>query len=854
MKKLQKTQTLYAIAIVLTLTVAAFAVDMQAVVAHTPPWTIPTFCYVSVAPKTIGVSQNVLVLVWLHNVPPTGSGAYGDRWEGLKITITKPDGSKIVKGPYTSDPVGAAWLTFVPTEPGIYTFQGSFPGQVIAGKNLNPNDQTGREFINDTFSASTSEIATLIVQQEPTPTYQDTPWPTDYWTRPISGEHRNWWIFSGNYLVAPGSGGSTAGRYDLSYSPYSNAPGSAHILWAKPITFGGLVGGEFGATSWHDGGAYEGKWTPPIIINGVLYYNKYPIDTYNRYTLNGFYAVDLRTGEELWYNNDSRLAFGQIYRYDSPNQHGAFAYLWAISGTTWKAYDAFTGDWVYTMTNVPSGSTATGPDGSILRYQLNTAGDWLALWNSSANVALQGGPTGTDAWQWRPVGKTVDARNSYSWNFSIPADITGSINFVLSDRIIGSSGLSAFTGTRMYLPTANASIWAISTKPGQQGQLLWKKTINSESGVTLDIGSVSEADKIFTLKSFQSRSHWAYSTDTGDMVWGPTISQDSWDMFLHMTTGIAFGKLFSVGYSGTVYAYDVKNGALLWTYNATDPTFEALHSGNYPLYFMSAAEGKLYVVAGEHSPDNPKPRGSLMYCLDAETGEELWTIPFYRPSWASGAAIADGIMVSLSTLDNVIYAFGKGQTKTTVSASPAITTQGSSVMITGTVMDQSPGAKDTPAIADENMTAWMKHLYMQFPLPENIVGVPVKLTTIDPNGNNVDIATVNSDMSGMFYCKWKPELEGAYKIIATFEGSESYWSSYSETALGIDAAPSPVSTQTAPPASTPPPATSAPPTTTPPTAVPNPTENTLTMVYVAVAAVVVIVVIIAAALLLRRRK
>jgi len=43
----------------------------------------------------------------------------------------------------------------------------------------------------------------------------------------------------------------------------------------------------------------------------------------------------------------------------------------------------------------------------------------------------------------------------------------------------------------------------------------------------------------------------------------------------------------------------------------------------------------------------------------------------------------------------------------------------------------------------------------------------------------------------MFKKMWTPDSEGEYSIIATFEGSDSYWTSYAETAIGVGPAPSP---------------------------------------------------------------
>jgi outer membrane protein assembly factor BamB len=802
MQKLRNKTAATTIALFLMLTIAVTLVALPTADAHTPAWSIKTFAYVSVAPNPVGVGQQVLVTAWLHIQPPTALGAYGDRWK-FTVEVTKPDGSKETLGPLTSDPIGSSFTFYTPAKVGNYTFQASFPETKLAGANLHPTDPTGQAFINDTFLASTSEIATLTVQQEPIPTFQEAPLPTDYWSRPIYGEHRGWWSISGDWLLS-----TYATRYSLNYNPYTKAPESAHILWTKPIAIGGLVGGNFSAHSYHEGGAYEGKWSPPVIIDGKLYYNIYPDDIYygdpqaypRAPPKPGFVCVDLRTGEELWRSYAARIAHGQIYYYDSPNQHGAFAYLWATVGTTWMAFDAFTGDWVYNITNVPMGTMIYGSDGSMLIPVLNTAGDWLALWNSSAIPELLGGSAGTHAWQWRPQGKSVDGRKGYVWNATnIPADLVGGISWVLDDRVIGQTGL----GATAWLPlgTTNATMWALSLKSGEQGRLLWKRNFATTTGETLELGSASLPDRVFTLKSFQTRRHWGYSIDTGEQLWGPTPSQDVWDMFLHMTTGIAYGKLISVGYAGVVYAYDAKNGTLLWTYEADDPTWEAKHGGNYALYFAGAADGKIYVSAGEHSPDDPKERGSLMYCLEAESGEELWTVPYYRAPWASGVAIADGILVGLNTMDNLIYAYGKGQTATTVTASPKVSVHGDSVLIEGTVTDQSPGKPDTPAISDESMTQWMKYLYMQWPIPTNATGVTVTLDVIDANGNYRSIGTATTDTSGTFSYMWKPDIPGKYTLIATFQGSESYYASYTETAFGVTEAPAATPTPTPSPAS-----------------------------------------------------
>jgi hypothetical protein len=110
-------------------------------------------------------------------------------------------------------------------------------------------------------------------------------------------------------------------------------------------------------------------------------------------------------------------------------------------------------------------------------------------------------------------------------------------------------------------------------------------------------------------------------------------------------------------------------------------------------------------------------------------------------------------------------------------------------MIKGTVTDQSPGAKGSPAIADEYQEDWMEYVYMQQAMPANAQGVTVKIYAIDPNGNYQDIGETTSDIWGNYGIDWKPPVEGKYIVIAEFSGSASYGSSSASTYFTVDTAP-----------------------------------------------------------------
>jgi hypothetical protein len=489
------------------------------------------------------------------------------------------------------------------------------------------------------------------------------------------------------------------------------------------------------------------------------------------------------------------------------------------------AYDPLTGKWLFNETNVPSGTTKYGPNGEILIYQMNYAGRWLALWNNTAEQqGLHGAlGTGTSAYQWRPVGKTVNMSKAYSWNVTIP-DLNGlsspSIVYVINDDLIlGTS--STFVTNAAYGGTQNPyTMWAISLRPNSRGQLLWIKNYTAPANnitrtIFTDPGwpNVDPTTRVFVMRDVETMQEWGYSIDNGNMLWGPTAPETSSLGFYFSTGGqfdpniIAYGNFYRGGYGGILYCYNLTTGNLVFTYGnggAGNSSYSGFATpyGRYTLGIGTAADGKLYLFSSEHSPTSPYWKGAKIRCVDAYNGTELWTLYGYAGVGSNnGMAVADGYLVYLNAYDMQLYCIGKGPSATSVTASPKVSVHGDSVLIEGTVTDQCAGAKEiaqklgftngVPAIADESMGQWMEYVYMQKPRPTNATGVEVSLDTIDPNGNFIHIGTVTSDMSGMFKKMWTPEVPGEYTIIATFAGSKSYYSSYAETAIGVEEAPPP---------------------------------------------------------------
>lgn len=808
--------------------------------AHTPPWEIPTYAFITVSPNPAGVGQQVAVVVWLDKMPDGTSVTNNIRFHNYKVEITAPDGLKdTLTWETVYDTTSSAYNTYTPDQIGTYTFNFTFPGQKYTDYTHNPNSA----FVNDTYLPS-SAVTTLTVQEEPAGGPEITPFPTEYWSRPIEGQNANWFAIGSNYLNPMGAAYSFG---SVRLQPDGTAPDSSHVMWSKPITFGGTVGGNnqpqlpnsptaptgVEGAAFYTGLSYETKFNNPIIISGRLYYG---LPHSNNGAGGGYICVDLRTGQELWRQDyNVNPSFGAVINVETPNQHGAISYLIATQGSTWMMYDPWDGTWVFNITNVPSGTRSYGPYGEPIIYQMNLANKWLALWNFTEVVS--NGPVNLlAAAGYRPVNQVFDTtkRQCFSWNVTIPtlptsgAGIGWAIN---DDMILGYGNMRSAFGQPTWGGVAEGSttqygtVWAICLKENSRGALLWKKDIQVPPGnVTLQLGTVDPTNRMFFVSTKETMQWYGYDLDSGNQKWGPVGKTRAFNYYPTIGSGgvaqigyVAYSKLYVGGYGGEIFAYDTKTGSVVWSYggggegNSTNSGTESSW-GLYPTFVAAIADGKVYVYNNEHSPNVPLYKGEKVRCLNASTGEEIWALD----SWAAvggfgdyGFPIADGQISYLNAYDMQVYSIGRGPSKTTVTAPNVATTVGTPIVIRGTVTDISAGTTQNeqaarfpngvPAVADESMSTWMEYVYMQKTKPVDAKGVPVNLYVLDQNNNYRHIGTAITDASGMFTYAWEPDIEGSYAISAVFEGTNSYYGSSASSSFYAISAPETVEPTPTPP-------------------------------------------------------
>ena len=528
-------------------------------------------------------------------------------------------------------------MTYTPDITGTYSIQAVFPATW-------KNSTSSRQFYTD----AVSPIDTFTVQAEQVPLWSEAPLPTGYWTRPINTASRDWYVLGGNWLGGAheqplGAAGGTTTRL-----VQGKGPESAHVLWSKPYYLGGIMEEGFGETGYTTG-HYQGLAWSAIVLNGKIYYSPRADSTQTEGTV----CVDLYTGQTLYFINQTAPSFGQIYNYESPNQHGGYAYLWrtsgvtiansgGVNGTVWEMLDGYTLKTICKIANVTSGGTAVyGKDGSILRYNVVNLGTidkpncYLQVWNSSAMLSELLGDSGTNYWQWRPgtggrgtlLGGTYvhDGNKGFSLNASIPS-IIGPLNSIVNQtgtiRAVreGEYAIIGTGGQNDERADVQGFLMAVSLEQGKEGTTLWKTTFSAPyaptaNNATITLLSVYPEDNVFictntvSLGGSKYLKYWGFDMKTGQQIW----VTDTEPQMNYYSQQINYynGTLITSGYGGVVIAYDIKTGKQVWNYTATNIGGESPY-GNYPINIFAICDGKIYTLTGEHSITQPMWRGPTL--------------------------------------------------------------------------------------------------------------------------------------------------------------------------------------------------------------------------------------------------
>ena len=821
----------------------------------TPDTTIKTSIYLSARPTTVGIGQTILVNLWNDPGP-----SYVRYLSNYKVTFTKPDGTTDVKtvNSYSAD--GTAWFEYVVDQIGTWKVKFEFPGGYFPKGNYTVPIGSGTAYDGYTESYNQSVYympdatpeQTLIVQSAPVLPWPSVPLPTDYWTRPVLPENREWYIIAGNYpWYGPGGGPTWDQLYPNTainwnnrqlFTPWVQAPNTAHIAWTRLDTISsGIIGGDNGYITVSGSGA-----APSIIYNGFAYGSI--TKPFNGVTQSVWTCTDIRTGQVQWEctgipATPNAIEYAESSGVAVPGAEASFsisASLVAISGGRLYKYNPSTGA-LSANISLPVTSGTYYKNGYALSVQTINATalnyrliNWTTL-GTSTNFTSRISSNVTYALD--TLGQTQDfednvafvAREIDAWTPNGLGPV-GGFPFVNIDQSQGTGirigyrlvGVSLTTGRLLYNLT-------YADQPYSADQLPY-----SQSCLIGDNGKFA----ILMRKGYYN----IHNALTGALLYKTETMDYPWDMpgFGAYTQSSAYGLLYRLGY-GAVYAFDWNTGKIVWKYSsiAFSP-FETPYTNIngttvYSSYASTMiADGKVYIQNGEHTTSQPVTRGWGLHCVNATTGALLWKIM----GDMNPQAVADGYLAASAPYDGHLYVFGKGKSATTVEAPLTAVPKGTAIVIKGTVLDMSPAQSDTPCVSKDSMTTQMQYLHLQQPVDglwhnETITGVPVSLTAIRSDGTYVNIGTVTTDgYHGTFSKSWTPPDEGDYNIVASFLGDDSYGSSSAATGISVGPAPA---TPTTP-------------------EIPTPIDTTMTIIAGVIAIIIAVAIVGLVIILVLRRK
>jgi outer membrane protein assembly factor BamB len=810
MKKMTKTQvsTTMMIAVLIASILLTFGQPAQADVTTqvtgslpdgaNPSVQIDTSAHLSVRPNLVGKGQELLVNLWTS--PATHAARHHE--DAYIVTITKPDMTTETHtlDSYPAD--GTAWFDYYPDQTGVYQFQFEFLGTFFPAANLTGGFMTSgpTPVASAYYKPSSSPVVNVTVQEDIVASWSSA-LPTDYWTRPAHVENREWWTILGNFPPTGYVGGGstwdalypeTSTQYNArgKFIPWVEAPDTAHIVWKRQGSIAGLIGGQTGQY-----GYSNSPPTPSILYAGRAY------DSYAKPGTDQTYwrCYDLRTGEVYWekpVQTVTSLMYGfflttsaltpNIIEYASPTQSevaGAEAAgAWTVNLIYFDANRLYKWDpWTGVMNCNVSLAPSTDNVSSGTYYQNSFARDTDPL-VYSVQTLRHGGVTEYRLINWTTRGTSANFTDRIRSNTTyVRSSLPTLIDYTTN---LGAS-VSSITVASAYVGETLTGYDLIT------GQTLWVKNISEP--MYSSMCDLVYQGKLATLSA--NGYYVCFDLKTGEQLWTSDTMDYPWSSsgFGAYSAMSAYGMIIREAQDG-IYAFDWDTGKQVWKYEAPANPFETPYTGEngttvYPFYSFGVggwiADGKFYTYTYEHTESWPVTRGWGLHCINATTGEGIWKITGSMPP----AAIADGYLVAGNPFDGYTYCFGKGQSETTIEAPMSQVSTGDQVIIKGTVLDMSPAQEGTPCISAQSMNQWMDYLHMQQPIPSEVIGVPVSIDAVDPNGNYVHIADVTSDMSGTYGYTWQPTISGQYTIMATFAGDGSYGSSWAQTYVSVVNAP-----------------------------------------------------------------
>ena len=218
------------------------------------------------------------------------------------------------------------------------------------------------------------------------------------------------------------------------------------------------------------------------------------------------------------------------------------------------------------------------------------------------------------------VGASVQA-----WDFS---DLSKPPTFVWSTYVPGGgrvgSGVTYGDG-KLFPGSFQDQQIAIDAKTGE---VLWTTFTKS---AMIFFGSY--ADGKFIRGGTDDNTVYCFDANTGKVLWTYVAETSG---YFCSGTAIGYGMVYLPNKDGHIYAINIITGELVWRYKGPGTMI-------FP-GMPTVADGKVYVTSGQSASYGDEFGSSEFACLNAFTGEAIWTLPIEAYAPRESVAIAYGYL------------------------------------------------------------------------------------------------------------------------------------------------------------------------------------------------------------------
>jgi outer membrane protein assembly factor BamB len=160
------------------------------------------------------------------------------------------------------------------------------------------------------------------------------------------------------------------------------------------------------------------------------------------------------------------------------------------------------------------------------------------------------------------------------------------------------------------------------------GKVLWTTFTKS---AMIFFGSY--VDGKFIRGGTDDNTMYCFDANSGEILW--TYMAETSGYFC-CGTAVGYGMVYSPNKDGYIYAIDVETGDLVWRYKGPGTMI-------FP-GMPTVADGKVYVTSGQNAAYGDEFGSSEFACLNAFTGEAIWTMPIEAYAPRESVAIAYGYL------------------------------------------------------------------------------------------------------------------------------------------------------------------------------------------------------------------